>query len=289
MGSRIDRETAALGSAPGSGGRLPQRRRAVRYALGRRPLARRAQAGGSPPGPAAGHWEPVGRSTGENPADTLVRELREESAVSPERVRGEALVRLPRPAGHVRRTGVARRRAPTEAVTPDHEHDAFAWWPRAIDSRPTGGRRATAADGALAVGVSPHADGPGAAPVARGVPVRHRVAGHPAAFTHVELDIVLPLSACICACSRARSRLASPGPPRSCSAGPRAPLDHDVGCVYRGASSLRFLCLAVAVAVLGGLGPFFGGYRSFASSAGAVFRTVHPRAERARLTDPDSP
>ncbi len=32
---------------------------------------------------------------GENPADTLVRELREEWAVSPERVRGEALLRLP--------------------------------------------------------------------------------------------------------------------------------------------------------------------------------------------------
>src|SRR5215471_10237108 len=32
---------------------------------------------------------------GENPAETLVRELREEWAVTPERVRGEALVRLP--------------------------------------------------------------------------------------------------------------------------------------------------------------------------------------------------
>ncbi|MGA9874299.1 MAG: NUDIX domain-containing protein, partial [Solirubrobacteraceae bacterium] len=32
---------------------------------------------------------------GENPADTLVRELHEEWSVTPERVRGEALVRLP--------------------------------------------------------------------------------------------------------------------------------------------------------------------------------------------------
>ena len=32
---------------------------------------------------------------GENPADTLVRELREEWSVAPERVRGEALVLLP--------------------------------------------------------------------------------------------------------------------------------------------------------------------------------------------------
>jgi 8-oxo-dGTP diphosphatase len=64
---------------------------------------------------------------GENPADTLVRELREEWGVSPERVRGEALLRLP----HGWLADGAE-----DAVTPDHEHDAFAWWPRAIDEWP---------------------------------------------------------------------------------------------------------------------------------------------------------
>jgi 8-oxo-dGTP diphosphatase len=72
---------------------------------------------------------------GENPAETLVRELREEWAVSPERVRGEALVRLP----HQMVMFVGQAWLPAgaeEEVTPDHEHDAFAWWPREIDAWP---------------------------------------------------------------------------------------------------------------------------------------------------------
>ena len=72
---------------------------------------------------------------GENPADTLVRELREEWAVSPERVRGEALVRLPHQL--VMFVGQAwLAEGAEETVTPDHEHDAFAWWPREIDEWP---------------------------------------------------------------------------------------------------------------------------------------------------------
>jgi 8-oxo-dGTP diphosphatase len=72
---------------------------------------------------------------GENPADTLVRELREEWAVSPERVRGEALVRLPHQM--VMFVGQAWIADGDEAaVTPDHEHDAFAWWPSDIDEWP---------------------------------------------------------------------------------------------------------------------------------------------------------
>jgi 8-oxo-dGTP diphosphatase len=72
---------------------------------------------------------------GENPADTLVRELREEWGVTPERVRGEALLRLP----HKMVMFVGQAWLPAgaeEEVTPDHEHDAFAWWPREIGEWP---------------------------------------------------------------------------------------------------------------------------------------------------------
>ncbi len=72
---------------------------------------------------------------GESPADTLVRELDEEWAVSPESVRGEALICLPQKM--VMFVGQAWI-APGEedAVQPDHEHDEFAWWPREIDQWP---------------------------------------------------------------------------------------------------------------------------------------------------------
>jgi 8-oxo-dGTP diphosphatase len=72
---------------------------------------------------------------GENPAETLVRELKEEWAVSPERVRGEALLRLP----HKLVMFVGQAWLPEgaeDAVTPDHEHDAFAWWPSDIEQWP---------------------------------------------------------------------------------------------------------------------------------------------------------
>ncbi len=72
---------------------------------------------------------------GENPADTLVRELREEWEVSPERVRGEALLRLPhRLVMFVGQAWLAE--GVEETVRPDHEHDEFAWWPREIDEWP---------------------------------------------------------------------------------------------------------------------------------------------------------
>lgn len=69
----------------------------------------------------------------ENPADTLVRELAEEWSVTPERARGEALVRLPHRL--VMFVGTAWLAEGAE-VTPDHEHDAFAWWPAQIDEWP---------------------------------------------------------------------------------------------------------------------------------------------------------
>jgi 8-oxo-dGTP diphosphatase len=70
---------------------------------------------------------------GENPADTLARELQEEWSVAPERIRGEALVRLPHQL--VMFVGQAWLQAGAEVV-PDHEHDAHAWWPAAIDEWP---------------------------------------------------------------------------------------------------------------------------------------------------------
>ncbi len=72
---------------------------------------------------------------GESPADTLVRELAEEWAVAPERVRGEALLRLPHKL--VMFVGQAWLAAGDEqAVKPDEEHDEYAWWPAEIDDWP---------------------------------------------------------------------------------------------------------------------------------------------------------
>jgi 8-oxo-dGTP pyrophosphatase MutT (NUDIX family) len=68
---------------------------------------------------------------GENPGHTLVRELGEEWSVTPERVRGEALVRLPH--SLVMFVGQAwLAEGADREIVPDHEHDAFAWWPRDI-------------------------------------------------------------------------------------------------------------------------------------------------------------
>ena len=73
---------------------------------------------------------------GENPADTLVRELGEEWGVSPQHVRGEALVRLPHQlVMFVGQAWIAE--GDEAAVTPDHEHDAYAWWPREVDEWPS--------------------------------------------------------------------------------------------------------------------------------------------------------
>ena len=70
---------------------------------------------------------------GENPVDTLTRELREEWSVAPERLQVEALVRLPHQL--VMLVGQAWL-AEGAQVTPDDEHDAHAWWPAAIEDWP---------------------------------------------------------------------------------------------------------------------------------------------------------
>ncbi len=70
---------------------------------------------------------------GESPAQTLVREVEEEWSVVPERAVGEALVRLP--TGMIMFVGQAWL-APGAEVTPDEEHDEYAWWPADIAAWP---------------------------------------------------------------------------------------------------------------------------------------------------------
>ena len=70
---------------------------------------------------------------GENPADTLVRELREEWSVAAERMTVEALVCLPQQL--VMLLGVATL-ADGAQVVPDAEHDEFAWWPAEVADWP---------------------------------------------------------------------------------------------------------------------------------------------------------
>ncbi len=62
----------------------------------------------------------------EHPALTLGRELGEEWSVRPERLTVEALIQFP--SKLVMLVGQAWL-SPGASVTPDHEHDQFAWWP----------------------------------------------------------------------------------------------------------------------------------------------------------------
>jgi 8-oxo-dGTP diphosphatase len=70
---------------------------------------------------------------GENPAETLTRELHEEWSVEPERLSVEALVRLP--SGLVLLIGLATL-PPGAEVVPDAEHDEYAWWPADVSAWP---------------------------------------------------------------------------------------------------------------------------------------------------------
>jgi 8-oxo-dGTP diphosphatase len=70
---------------------------------------------------------------GENPVETLARELEEEWQLAPARLSVEALAALP--TGLAMLVGLATVRA--EAVpVPDAEHDEFAWWPSDIAAWP---------------------------------------------------------------------------------------------------------------------------------------------------------
>jgi ADP-ribose pyrophosphatase YjhB (NUDIX family) len=69
----------------------------------------------------------------ENPTHTMERELREEWSVEPEWTRIEALLMLPSELVLL----VGQAWLPDGAtVTPDHEHDDFAWWPTEVAQWP---------------------------------------------------------------------------------------------------------------------------------------------------------
>jgi 8-oxo-dGTP diphosphatase len=70
---------------------------------------------------------------GENPAETLARELDEEWQLEPAEMSVEALVSLP--TGLVALIGLATVASGAQPV-PDAEHDEFAWWPAEIASWP---------------------------------------------------------------------------------------------------------------------------------------------------------
>jgi ADP-ribose pyrophosphatase YjhB (NUDIX family) len=70
---------------------------------------------------------------GENPAEAMARELREEWSVEPVDLMVEALVRLP--SELVMLVGQTRL-SDGAVVTPDPEHDEFAWWPAALEQWP---------------------------------------------------------------------------------------------------------------------------------------------------------
>lgn len=70
---------------------------------------------------------------GEQPVETMVRELDEEWSVAPERLSVEALAGTPN--GLVFLVGMAWLPPGAEAV-PDDEHDAHAWWPADVGGWP---------------------------------------------------------------------------------------------------------------------------------------------------------
>lgn len=69
----------------------------------------------------------------ENPTGTLYRELHEEWSVEPDRLTVEALLRLPSDVAML--VGLAWL-PDGAAVTPDDEHDEFAWWPADVGAWP---------------------------------------------------------------------------------------------------------------------------------------------------------
>jgi 8-oxo-dGTP diphosphatase len=73
---------------------------------------------------------------GENPVHTLTRELEEEWSVRPQRIDVRALVLSTN--NNAMLLGQAWL-AEGAQVTPDHEHDEFAWWPADVGAWPRAG------------------------------------------------------------------------------------------------------------------------------------------------------
>ena len=86
---------------------------------------------------------------GENPVDTMVRELQEEWSVAPRSLTAEALVSLP--SGVVMLIGMAWLEEGA-SVVPDPEHEEFAWWPSDVKSWPPEGDEPLRRMGAMLAG-----------------------------------------------------------------------------------------------------------------------------------------
>ncbi len=70
---------------------------------------------------------------GENPAETLTRELEEEWGVTPQRAQVEALLCLPNRLIMLVGQAWVASEAP---LVRDHEHDEHAWWPADVEQWP---------------------------------------------------------------------------------------------------------------------------------------------------------
>jgi 8-oxo-dGTP pyrophosphatase MutT (NUDIX family) len=86
---------------------------------------------------------------GENPIETMIRELHEEWSVAPRQLTAEALVRLPSEV--VLLIGMAWLEDGA-TVVPDPEHEEFAWWPGDVKQWPPEGDEPLRRMGALLSG-----------------------------------------------------------------------------------------------------------------------------------------
>ena len=163
-------------------------------------------------------------------------------------MQGEALVRLPHQM--VMFVGQAWLAEGADAtVTPDHEHDEFAWWPREIDEWPPEAGETLPRMARWLSGASEH--------VPRDGSPRRTAAVHAP-----EVDLVHPLLHLHWRCCLSAFVIGKPEPLTFVLG-----LTHgllwifmSLACIAAARLRIVSLRLAVAVAVLGGIGPFFGSY-----------------------------
>ena len=183
----------------------------------------------------------------ENPAETLLRELREEWSVAPARIRAEALLCLPQRL--VMFVGQAWLPDGAE-VTPDDEHDEFEWWPRDVERWP-----ARAEQGLRRMAAGSRGERRSASALRPTRPLAPEVVLPPEVdLVHAFLRLMALL---ICAFAAGKPE------PATFVLG----LTHgllwifmSLACITAARFRIVSLRLAVAVAVLGGIGPFFGSY-----------------------------